>query len=118
MDVIVGLVIGILIAAVISGAVLWIVSKLGLGLSVSGFGSAMVAGLLIGFLSNLVAAFLSLEGVIGAIVNLVIAAVVIFACGKVLKGLTVDGFAGALVAAVSIAVINYLVGFVLITVTS
>ena len=110
MEAIIGLVIGIIIAALISGAVLWLVSKMGLGLSVAGFGSAMIAGLLIGFLSNVVGVLLTVGGPIGAIVNLLIAAGVIFVSGKLLKGLTVDGYGGALIAAVAIAVINYLIG--------
>jgi len=111
MEVAIGLIFGILIGALISGAVLWVVSKLGLGLTVAGFGSAMIAGLLIGFLSNIIGAVLPGDGVIGAIVNLIVAAGVIFLCGKLLKGLTVDGFAGAAIAAVSIAVISYIIGF-------
>ncbi len=112
MEAIIGLVIGIIIAALISGAVLWLVSKMGLGLSVAGFGSAMIAGLLIGFLSNVVGALLTVGGPIGAIVNLLIAAGVILVSGKLLKGLTVNGYGGALDAAIAIAVINYLIGLV------
>jgi putative membrane protein len=111
MEAAVGLILGILIGALISGSVLWLVSKLGLGLSVAGFGSAMIAGLLIGFLSHVIGAVLPGDGVVGAVVNLVVAAGVIFLCGKLLKGLTVDGFVGAAVAAVSIAVINYILIF-------
>ena len=37
---IVGAIIGILIGALFSGLVIWIVGKLGLGLEVSGFGAA------------------------------------------------------------------------------
>ncbi|MEP4485442.1 MAG: phage holin family protein [Halioglobus sp.] len=114
MEVAIGLVIGILIGALISGAVLWVVSKLGLGLSVASFGSAMIAGLLIGFLSHVVGTALALEGIFGALVNLIVAAGVIFLCGKLLKGLTVDGFSGAVIAALSIAVINYIVGFAVV----
>jgi len=111
MEVALGFILGILIGSLISGAILWLVSKLGLGLSVAGFGSAMIAGLLIGLISHALGTAISGGGVIGAIVNLIIAAVVIFLCGKLLKGLTVDGFSGAALAAVSIAAINYLIGF-------
>ena len=109
-EAIVGLIVGIVIAALISGAVLWLVSKLGLGLKVAGFGSAMIAGLLIGFFSNVIAVLITFGGPLGAIVNLVVAAAVIFGCGKLLKGLTVDGMGGALIAAIAIAAINYLIG--------
>ena len=111
MEAAIGLIIGIIIGALISGAVLWLVSKLGLGLRVDGFGSAMIAGLLIGFFSNLIAAAVPGDGIIGAIVHLVVAAAVIYLCGKLLKGLTVEGFSGAVIAAVAIAAINYLLAF-------
>lgn len=106
MENILGLVIGILIAAVISGAIIWLVSRLDLGLHVDGFGSAMIAGLLIGFITNLIGRVVTVGGAVGVIINIVVAAAVIFLCGQLLKGLTVKGFVGALIAAVAIAVIG------------
>ena len=44
---IVGLLIGVVLGALISGFVIWIVGKLGLGLEVDGFGSAFVAAIVI-----------------------------------------------------------------------
>ena len=55
MEVVVGLIIGILIAAVFSGLIIWLVSKLNVGLSVDSFGWAMLAGLFIGAITNLLA---------------------------------------------------------------
>ncbi len=107
--VLIGAVIGILIGALISGVVLWIVGKFRLGLTVESFGSAVIAGLLIGLLSSVAMAIVGAPGgVIGAVVNLVIAALVILIAGKALKGLTVDGFGGALLAALAIAAIYWL----------
>ena len=109
----IGAIIGVLIGALISGTVLWIVGKLKLGLTVESFGSAVLAGLLIGLLSSIAVALIgSPGGVIGAIINLVIAAVVIFFAGKALKGLSVDGFGGALLAAVAIAAIYWILNLV------
>ncbi len=109
MEALIGLVIGIAISAVISGTVIWIVSKLNLGLKVDSFLWAMGAGLLIGAATNLLTHLVPLgNDILQVIVNLVVAAVVIFACGSLLKGMTVDGFTGALIASVAIAVISFL----------
>lgn len=108
MEAVIGLIIGILIAAVISGAVIWLVGKMNLGLTVSGFGSAMIAGLFIGIITNLVMYLVpGLTGLVGAVVHLIVSAAVILLAGKVLSGLKVDGFTGALLAAVVMALIGY-----------
>ena len=107
MEQIVGMIMGILIAAVISGAVLWLVSKLNLGLRVDNFGWAMIAGLLIGVITTLVLQFMTnFGGLGGLLVHLVVSAGVILGSGQLLKGLQVDGLVGALLAAFSIAVVN------------
>lgn len=117
MEVLIGLVIGILIAAVISGFIIWVVGKLNLGLKVDSFGWAMLAGLIIGVLNGLVGAIIGeTSGIIGALISLVISAAVILLAGKMLKGMQVDGFAGALLAAVAIAVITFLLGMVLVSI--
>ena len=111
MEVLLGLVIGVLIAAVTSGFIIWLVGKLDLGLKVDSFGWAMLAGLIIGVLNGLVAAIIGeTSGVIGALISLVISAAVILLAGKMLKGMQVEGFTGALLAAVAIAVISFLLG--------
>ena len=110
-----GLVIGILLAAVVSGVIIWIVGKLNLGLQVDNFGWAMLSGLLIGFLTNLIMKFLpGTEGLVHAVVSLVVSAVAIFISGAILKGMTVKGYTGALVAAVGIAVVNFLLLFIIL----
>lgn len=108
-----GAIFGIIIGALISGTVLWVVGKMKLGLTVESFGSAILAGLLIGLLTSISMALLGTPGgVIGAVINLVISAVVILFAGKALKGLTVDGFSGALLAAVAIAAIYWVLNLV------
>ncbi len=108
--VLIGAVIGILIAAVFSGIIIWLVGKLNVGLTVKNFGWAMLAGLLIGILTSIANIFVKdFGGAVGFVVQLVISALVILASGKILKGLTVDGFKGALVAALAIAVIGFLI---------
>ena len=109
MEAIVGLLIAVLLSAVISGFIIWVVSKFNLGLQVDSFGWAMLAGMLYGALNSVVMLLIpDTNGIVRFIVNLIVSAAVLFACGALLKGLTVRGFAGALLAAVSIAVVSFL----------
>ena len=112
---ILGLIIGILIGALFTGLIIWIVGKLGLGLEVSGFGPAYVAAIVIALLNGLVSWLLSALGVtiaagfLGAVIHLVVAAIVLLLAGNIVKGLAVKGFLGALIAAVAIAAVGWLV---------
>lgn len=107
MEAMVGLIIGIVIAALISGVVIWIVSKFNVGLSVDNFGWAMLAGLFIGAITNLINSFVpGVEGILSAIVHLVVSAAVILLAGKVFSGVKVDGFKGALIAAIVMAIVS------------
>jgi len=109
-ELLIGAVIGIVIGAVISGALIWLVGKLNVGLTVKNFGWAMLAGVLISILSGIIKSVVPEFGSVGGfVIDLVISALVILASGKILKGLTVDGFKGALFAAMAIAVIGFLV---------
>ena len=113
MEAIVGLIIGTLIGAVISGFIIWLVSKLNIGLSVDNFGWAMLAGLFIGVISNLLNHLLpGMNAALTAAIQLVISAVVILLAGKVFSGVKVDGFKGALVGAVAIAVVGFALALV------
>ena len=115
----IGLVIGILIAAVVYGFVIWIVGKIGLGLEVSGFGAAFIAAIIIAVVAGVINWLLNLLGItvggglLGAIVNLIIAAVVLLISGRIVPGLRVKGFGGALVAAISIGVVFWLISLLL-----
>lgn len=114
MEVLLGAIIGIAIGSLISGTLIWIVGKLGMGLSVKSFGWAMLAGVLIGIISTLVSSLLpESQGLVGALVNLLVSAAVIFGAGKLLSGLTVAGPSGAILAACAIAAIGYLISIVL-----
>ena len=109
-----GAVIGVVIGILLYALSIWIVSKLGLGLKVSGFGPALIAAIVIAVVSALIvwlggALGLSLGGLLGAIIHLIIAALVLMFAGNMVKGLKVKGFVGALVAAVAIAVVSWLI---------
>jgi putative membrane protein len=116
---IVGLIVGIVIAALISGIVIWIVGKLGLGLEVSGFGAAFIAAIIIAIVGGLINWLLGAlhitigGGLLGAIVNLVIAAIVLLISGRIVPGLRVKGFLSAIVAAIAIGVVYWLAALLL-----
>jgi len=111
---VIGLIIGVVIGALISGFVIWIVSKLGLGLEVDGFGSAFIAAIVIAIIGGLINWLLGVLGVsigggwLGALIQLIVAAVVLLISDRFIKGLRVAGFVGALVAAVAIGVVYWL----------
>ncbi len=114
-----GLLIGVAIVGSLSGFVIWIVSRLGLGLQVDGFGSAFLAAIVIAIVSGLITWLLSLAGVqdgngwIGGIVHLMISALILLVCGRYLPGLKVDGFAGALATSIAIGAVYWLGGLLL-----
>jgi putative membrane protein len=106
--------IGSLISAVIAGLIIWIVAKLKLGLEVESFAWAMIAGVLIGVVTNLIMQFMTdFGGWGGALVHLVVSAGVILGAGSFLKGLKVNGYTGALIAALAIAVVNWLAAWLI-----
>jgi putative membrane protein len=104
------------VGALISGFVIWIVSKLGLGLEVDGFGAAFIAAIVISLVGSVITQLLGLVisiegGWVGAIVHLIIAVVVLLISDRLLKGLRVAGFVGALVAAIAIGVVYQILGW-------
>jgi putative membrane protein len=116
---IVAVIVGIVIGALISGVVIWIVGKLGLGLEVSGFGAAFIAAIIIAIVAGLINWLLGAlhitigGGLLGAIVNLVIAAIVLLVSGRIVPGLKVKGFLGAIIAAIAIGVVYWLAALLL-----
>jgi putative membrane protein len=115
---ILGAIVGILIAAAIGGLIIWIVAKLGLGLEVDGFVPAFIAAIIIAVVAGLINWLLGALGVtiggglLGAIVHLVIAAVVLMISGSIVRGMRVKGFAGALIAAIAMGVVGWLIGLI------
>jgi putative membrane protein len=114
---VVGLIIGVLLGALIGGLIIWIVGKLGLGIEVSGFGPAFIAAIVIAILNSVVVWLLGVlnitltGGFLSALINLVIAAVVLLLAGRFVKGLVVKGFFGAIVAAIAIAAVGWLLAW-------
>lgn len=112
-------IIGAFIGGLIFGLIIWLIAKLNLGLEVDSYWWAVVAGVVISAFSNLAATLIpNAGGLIGAIISLVIAAIVILISDKIVKGMRVSGFTGALVAAIAIGVVQWIIGFALLTFVS
>ena len=117
---IVGLIIGIIALGILGGITIYIVGRLGLGIEVDGFGPAFIAAIVIaaiGFIFSAIGAQLGINtggGLIGALINLIIAALVLMLAGDLVRGLRVKGFIGALIAALAIGVVSWLVTQVLV----
>jgi putative membrane protein len=111
-------VLSIVLVALVAGIVIWIVGKLGLGLEVSGFGAAFIAAIVIAIVGGLINWLLGAlnitiaGGWLGAIINLIIAAIVLLISGSFVPGLKVKGFGGALIAAIAIGVVTWLLNWV------
>jgi uncharacterized membrane protein YvlD (DUF360 family) len=108
----------LLIVILVATISIWIVGKLGLGLKVSGIGSALVAGLAITvvfFVFSMILALLGIspsEGLATAIVNAISVLVVLLLANRIGKGLRVTSYTGALVAAIAIAALSWLIGLI------
>ena len=111
-------IIAFVIALLVSAVVIWIVGRLGLGMEVDGFMSAIWAALVIAIVTAIIMWLLTLfhiplgAGWIGALISLVISAIVLMISDKFLSGMRVNGFVGALIAAVSIGVVYWLLSLV------
>jgi len=109
----------IVISIILYAVVIYIVGRLGLGLTVANFTSALIAGAVIAIVAWLVWWLLGLlgigggSGIIAAIVNLVVAAVILMIADRFVSGFKVNGFVGALIAALAIAVVAWLIGWLL-----
>jgi putative membrane protein len=119
MNTLVPLLVTTAIIGLISGIVIWIVGKLRLGLEVSGFGSAFLAGIIIAFLAGVITLFLGIAGfmdsggLIGGIVHLIISAIVLMISARLVPGFKVTGFGGALLASIAIGAVYWLGGLFL-----
>jgi len=114
-----GTILAIIIGGLISGLIIWIVGRLNLGMSVTGFVPAFIAGFVIAIVAGIVNWLLLTLGIgvgagwLGAIVNLIIAAIVLMISGSIVPGMAVKGFTGAIVAAIAISVVSWFVGLIL-----
>lgn len=104
---------------VVSAIVILIVGKLNLGLTVKSFGSAIMAAIVIALVAGLIVWGLGIFGItftggwLAAIVNLIVAALVLMIADKFLPGTEVHGFMGAIIAALAIGVVGWAVTWAL-----
>jgi putative membrane protein len=112
-----GAILNFVIALLISALVIWIVSRLNLGLTVRGYGAAIIAALVIAVVGGVILWLLGLLGItiggglLGAIVLLIVAAVVLMLSDKFVPGMEVKGFSGAIIAAIAIAVVSWIISW-------
>jgi putative membrane protein len=108
-----------IVAVVVAAVVLMIVSRFNLGLSVTGFGAAAIAAIVIAIVGAIVVWLLGVLGItigggwFGALVYLVIAAVVLMLSDRFVPGMKVKGFTGAIIAAIAIAVVYFILVWLL-----
>lgn len=117
----IALLLGWALAMVLGAVILMVISRLNLGLTVKSFVAAFIASIVISFIGGIVSWLLTLIGfpfdnlkLIGALLVVVIAAVVLMISDRLLSGLKVNGFSGALIAAaaygVGVFLINWVIG--------
>ena len=120
MTTIIGTILAFALIWAVGAVVLMIVSRLNLGLTVGGFGSAFIASAVISIVAAIITWLIGLIGIkvgnpglIGALVSLVVAAVVLLISDRFVKGMKVNGFGGAIIAAISYGVIAWLLQWVI-----
>ncbi len=110
-----GVILNAIVVLIVAAVVIMIVSRFNLGLSVTGFGAAIIAAVVIAVVGAIINALLGLLGItiggglLGAIVFLIVAAVVLMISDRFVPGMKVKGFGGAIIAAIAIAVVGWLV---------
>ena len=114
-----GYIISFLVALIVAALVIYIVGRLNLGLTVSGFGAAIIAALVISIVGTIVLwllSFLGLTfggGLLGAIIYIIVAAIVLMISDRFVPGMKVNGFTGAIIAAIAIGVVAWIVTWLL-----
>jgi putative membrane protein len=114
-----GIVFSIIVTALAAALVIFIVGRLNLGLTVAGFGTALVAAIFIAIVGGIFAWVFGLLGIsfgggfIGAIINVIVAAIVLTISGSFLPGMKIHGFSGAVLAVIAIGIISWIVNWLL-----
>jgi putative membrane protein len=116
-----GAILNFIIVLLAAALVIYIVGRLNLGLGVASYSSAIIAALVIAVIAVVINWLLGLLGIdpatmgglLGWIINIIIAAVVLILGARFLPGLTVNGFGGAVIAAIAIGVVGWLLNWVL-----
>ena len=112
----VGILIGVLIGALFTGFFIWLIARISSLIEVSGFGPAYIAAIVIAILNGLVKWLFgsTIGGVGSALINWIIAAIILLIAGRMVKGMKVNGFGSALLAAAVIALFDWLLTWILV----
>ena len=115
-----GWLLSIVLAIILYAVVVYIVGRLGLGLTVGSFTDALIAGAVIAIVAwainwLLVSVFnVTLDaGLLGAILSLIVAAIVLVIADRCVMGKKERRFVGAIIGAIAIAVVAWLIGLLL-----
>ncbi len=114
-----GTLLNIAVYLVVSAIVIFVVGKMNFGLTVKSFGSAIMAAIVIALVAGVIVWGLGFFGItltggwLAAIVNLIVAALVLLIADKFLSGMEVHGFMGAIIAALAIGVVGWAVTWAL-----
>ena len=111
----------IVIGGLIYGFVIWVVSKLRLGLEVDGFVSAFIAAIIISMVGVLVYWLLRETGIgmivvgrwLGWLFYFIITASVLMISDRLYKGIRVSGGVGVVIAALAIGAVYFLFGWLI-----
>lgn len=112
------LLIGIIVTFLVAALVIYIVSRFNLGLTVKSFGTAFALAVLIAITGGIVGWLFGLfdidfNGLIGAIIILIVAAIVLMFSASLLPGVKIYGFGGAILAAIAIGIISGIINWLL-----
>jgi putative membrane protein len=114
-----GYIFSFIVALIVAALVIYIVGRLNLGLTVSGFGAAIIAALVIAIVGTIVLWLLGLlgltigGGLLGAIIYIIVAAIILMISDRFVPGMKVKGFTGAIIAAIAIGVVAWIVTWLL-----
>lgn len=111
-------ILGTIMVFLAAALVIWIVGRLNLGMTVDGFMPAIIAAVVIAIVSAIATWLLNLLGIggggwLGAIISLVVSALVLLVSDRFVPGMRVNGFVGAIVAAIAIGVVTWLLVWLL-----
>lgn len=114
-----GLLIAVAIVGVASAFILWIVSKLKLGLELDGIIYAFILAIFIAFIGGLLTLIVNFwliqdgQVLVGGIIHLLITALTLVVSGRILPGVKTRGFMGVFLASFAIGAFYWLGGLVL-----
>lgn len=109
--------IGALIGGLIFGLLIWVISKLNIGLRIDGYLWAVTLGFLISAWNRFVFELLPDANIfVSALIGVLATAVIIFLVARFFKQIETRGFMGALAAAIAIGVAELIIAALLLEV--